>query len=103
MQPEFWHARWQRGEIGWHDEQINVHLQALWPGLGLTAETRVFVPLCGKSRDLLWLASRGHRVLGVEISEIGVQAFFDLSEASPMLGEAEKGALLFRLAAQVRV
>jgi thiopurine S-methyltransferase len=83
MQPDFWHARWQRGETGWHEGQINVHLQELWPGLGLDPATRVFVPLCGKSRDLLWLAGRGHRVIGVEIAEVGVQAFFDENGLRP--------------------
>ncbi|AGA89687.1 thiopurine S-methyltransferase, Se/Te detoxification family [Thioflavicoccus mobilis 8321] len=87
MQPDFWHARWQRGETGWHEEQINVHLQQLWPRLGLAAETRVFVPLCGKSRDLLWLAGRGHRVLGVELSEIAVQAFFDEQGLRPKIDD----------------
>jgi thiopurine S-methyltransferase len=36
----------------------------------------VFVPLCGKSRDLLWLRAQGHTVLGVEISPIAVRDFF---------------------------
>ena len=29
----------------------------------------VFVPLCGKSRDMLWLAEQGHPVLGIELSQ----------------------------------
>jgi thiopurine S-methyltransferase len=76
MTPEFWLDRWRHGETGWHLPEINVHLQGFWPGLGLAPETLVFVPLCGKTLDLLWLASRGHGVVGVEISEVGVTEFF---------------------------
>lgn len=76
MDPEFWLERWQRGETGWHLDEINRHLLTYWPQLGVPAGTRVLVPLCGKALDLLWLASRGDRVLGVELSELAVTTFF---------------------------
>ena len=38
--------------------------------------SRVFVPLCGKSLDLLWLRERGHAVVGVELSPVAVEALF---------------------------
>lgn len=76
MNPEFWHDRWQRGEIGWHRETINTRLLDFWPQLGVDPGSRVLVPLCGKSRDMLWLAGEGYRVLGVELSPIAVEAFF---------------------------
>jgi thiopurine S-methyltransferase len=75
MTPEFWHQRWQRGEIGWHSDEINRHLAEHWPRLGAAPGSRVLVPLCGKSLDLLWLAAQGHRVLGVEISPLAVEDF----------------------------
>ena len=75
MDSSFWQRRWQRGEIGWHQDEINRHLAEHWPQLGVPATTRVFVPLCGKARDLLWLAAQGHRVLGVEISDLAAEAF----------------------------
>ena len=37
----------------------------------------MLVPLCGKTVDLLWLASRGLEVTGVEVSDIAVRAFFE--------------------------
>lgn len=83
MNPEFWHARWRQGEIGWHQDEINVHLHAHWARLGFDAESRVFVPLCGKTLDLLWLAGQGHRVLGVEISALAVDAFFAENGLTP--------------------
>lgn len=76
MTPDFWHDRWQRGETGWHLDEINLHLQAHWPRLGVAPRRGVLVPLCGKSMDLLWLASQGYRVLGVELSPIAVEALF---------------------------
>ena len=36
----------------------------------------MLVPLCGKSVDLWWLAERGHQVVGVELAEQAVCAFF---------------------------
>ncbi|EXF43869.1 thiopurine s-methyltransferase [Pseudomonas sp. BAY1663] len=36
----------------------------------------MLVPLCGKSLDLAWLAGQGFNVLGVELSEKAVEAFF---------------------------
>lgn len=38
--------------------------------------SEVFVPLCGKSLDMVWLRSQGNHVLGVELSSIAVQDFF---------------------------
>ncbi len=76
MEPEFWHQRWQQGEIGFHLERPNPRLLAHWPAIDLPAGARVLVPLCGKSRDLAWLAERGHEVIGVELSPIAVEDFF---------------------------
>jgi thiopurine S-methyltransferase len=85
MTPEFWHQRWQRGEIGWHSEVFNRHLTDHWPSLGIGAEASVLVPLCGKTLDMLWLAGRGHRVLGVELSPIAAEAFFRDNGLTPQV------------------
>jgi len=87
MHPDFWHERWQRGEIGWHRDDINVHLQEHWHRVGAEPGTQVLVPLCGKTRDLLWLAAQGHPVLGVEISAIAVEAFFSDNALSPAVND----------------
>ena len=83
MDREFWLERWQRSEIGFHQQEINAHLQDYWAHLDLPADSRVFVPLCGKSRDLLWLRARGHTVLGVELSSIAVRDFFAENALTP--------------------
>lgn len=76
MQEAFWQTRWQRNQIGFHAEKVNVFLQRHWPMLAAPAEARVLVPLCGKSLDITWLAERGHRVIGVELTQTAVEAFF---------------------------
>lgn len=83
MQPEFWHSRWETQQIGFHQATINPRLQAFWHTLALPAGSRAFVPLCGKSRDMLWLLEQGHRVLGVELSPIAVEAFFTENNLNP--------------------
>ncbi len=50
-------------------------LRRHWPRL--MRGSRVLVPLCGKTVDMLWLARQGLDVTGVEISEIAVREFFD--------------------------
>lgn len=74
---ELWQQCWRDSETeDFHQHAVNANLIKFWPGLGLSASDRVFVPLCGKSLDLLWLASQGHPVVGVELSPIAVGAFF---------------------------
>ena len=76
MDERFWRERWENNQIGFHEGRVNAHLEAWWPELGLAPSARVFVPLCGKAVDLLWLRACGHEVLGVEISDIAVRDFF---------------------------
>lgn len=87
MNQDFWHQRWLKGETGWHQGDINPHLQAYWPPPGVMPGARVLAPLCGKSRDLLWLAGEGYRVLGVEISPLGVEAFFTENGLTPTISD----------------
>jgi thiopurine S-methyltransferase len=75
LQPEFWHDRWRTGQIGFHQSAVDRHLKRYWPDLGLADNGRVFVPLCGKSLDLLWLCEQGHSVTGVEISTVALESF----------------------------
>jgi thiopurine S-methyltransferase len=76
MQPDFWHDRWRTGQIAFHQTTVDSSLERLWPRLALGQGCRVFVPLAGKSLDLLWLEGQGHSVVGVELSAKAVDAFF---------------------------
>lgn len=83
MHEDFWQERWARNEIGFHLREVNPYLQRHWPDLGLVAGAQVLVPLCGKSLDMAWLAGQGYRVLGVELAESAVIAFFAEQELTP--------------------
>lgn len=72
MQVDFWHDKWTRNEIGFHLPEVNPELVRHWPSLGVSR--RVLVPLCGKTLDIGWLVSQGHRVVGVELSELALDA-----------------------------
>lgn len=71
---EDWIGRWENGRTGWHEAGGNAGLRNYWPSD--IAGNRVLVPLCGKSADLLWLARRGHEVVGVELAKKAVLEFF---------------------------
>lgn len=72
---EFWLQRWREGRIGWHEVDGSALLKRYWPRL--VRGSRVLVPFCGKSVDLLWLAAQGLDVVGVEVSELAVRSLFD--------------------------
>lgn len=76
MDPDFWHSRWHEGRIGFHQDRPTPLLVEHWSSLGVAPGRRVFVPLCGKSLDMAWLASQGLQVLGVELSPLAVEQFF---------------------------
>ena len=69
---EPWIERWQEGRIGWHQADGNTSLKRHWRA----TRRRVLVPLCGKTPDMKWLADRGNRVYGVELSALAIEAFF---------------------------
>jgi thiopurine S-methyltransferase len=75
VQPDFWLQRWRAAQIGFHQMAVDRHLKAYWPLLKLPLDSPVFVPLCGKSLDLMWLRERGHSVTGVELSPVALESF----------------------------
>ncbi len=76
MENDFWHERWEKNEIGFHKSEFHPFLQQYWPSLHIQQDSGVFVPLCGKSRDLLWLREQGLDVIGVELSQLAIEDFF---------------------------
>ena len=91
MHPEFWHQRWADKQIGFHPAAPTPLLLKHWPSLGVPAGAQVFVPLAGKSLDMAWLASQGHRVLGVELSQRAVDEFFAEHGLRPAVRESKYG------------
>ena len=91
MEADFWHQRWHDNRIGFHQQATSPMLAAHWDAAGVAPDARVFVPLCGKSLDMAWLAARGHAILGVELSPIAVEAFFDGLRLTPEVRQSRYG------------
>ncbi|QNB08942.1 thiopurine S-methyltransferase [Herbaspirillum frisingense] len=91
MEAQFWLERWREGRTHFHQERVTPLLQKYWPQLALPAGSTVLVPLCGKSLDMLWLAHQGHRVLGVELSELAITQFFSENQLTPAIHESAQG------------
>ena len=81
MKIDFWLDRWDNDKLGFHQDKVNPYLSYFYgekgPGVELRDKLKVFVPLCGKSKDLLWLAQNGYEVFGVECSDRAVKSFFE--------------------------
>jgi thiopurine S-methyltransferase len=91
MEPTFWQQRWREGRIGFHQDRVTPLLEQYWDAIDLAPGACVFVPLAGKTLDMLWLAARGHRVLGVELSPIAVEQFFSEHQLSPARSTSRYG------------
>ena len=76
MEQTFWLEHWAANKIGFHRTETNPLLQRHWAAMDIDPAGRVFVPLCGKSLDMAWLAEIGHDVIGVELSPLAIQDFF---------------------------
>ncbi|MEL6869590.1 MAG: thiopurine S-methyltransferase [Pseudomonadota bacterium] len=85
MKAEFWHEKWQRKQIGFHNEAVHPLLVAHLSELRLVEGGRVFLPLCGKTRDIAWLLAQRYRVVGVELSEIAVTELFAELDLAPSI------------------
>jgi thiopurine S-methyltransferase len=85
MEPDRWLRSWEEGRIGFHRGAVEPALIEHWPTLDLPDAARVLVPLCGKTHDLIWLAERGHEVVGVELSPLACEAFFDEHGLAPTI------------------
>lgn len=75
MDASFWHRCWENNTIGFHQDTVHPFLTDVLADKLVSSDDRVFVPLCGKSLDMFWLAER-LEVVGSEISEIACRDFF---------------------------
>ena len=83
MDPDFWHRRWQKNEIGFHESEGNGLLKDYFEQWALPSNARIFVPLCGKTKDIAWFLSKGVSVVAVELNETAVIALFNELEVTP--------------------
>lgn len=93
MDQSFWHQRWAKNEIAFHESEANPLLVKHVHELSLGKGSRVFVPLCGKTLDISWLLSNGYRVAGAELSQIAIEQLFmerGLQPEISTVGEVEQ-------------
>jgi thiopurine S-methyltransferase len=86
---ENWLQRWRDENIGWHHVEFNPHLLNHWHALHMPQGSLVLAPLCGKSRDMAWLAEQGYRIRGVELSPLAVESFFEENRLEPVVTRVE--------------
>jgi thiopurine S-methyltransferase len=91
MNPDFWHQRWHDNQIGFHQAAPTPLLLKHWPSLDVPTGAKVFVPLAGKSLDMLWFASHGYKVLGVELSKLAIEQFFAEHDLQPEIDARSDG------------
>jgi len=90
MDHDFWIQRWQNNRLGWHLPEVHPLLVKFFPRFSLTSGDSVFVPLCGRSQDMVWLAEQGMQVIGNEISPIAIEGFFATQQLQPVRAESGK-------------
>lgn len=84
---EFWHQRWQNNQIGFHEKDVNPLLTEHLDSLGMQPGQRIFVPLCGKTRDIGWLLGSDLQVVGVELSDLAIQQLFAELDVMPEVSQ----------------
>lgn len=81
-----WQRRWREGESTWHNNKnIDPYLAKNGATMFEDSWKRVFVPLCGKSLEMLWLYKEGHSVVGAEIAEQPVAELFQENNIDHMV------------------
>lgn len=85
MEHEFWHDKWHRNEIGFHNSEAHPLLVKYLDELKLAEGGRIFLPLCGKTLDIAYLLAQGYRVAGAELSELAIQQLFEQLGVEPRI------------------
>lgn len=81
MKEPFWHKCWEKDHIGFHQDDFHPLLVKHFGLWALESRQKIFVPLCGKSFDMHYLA-QSHQILGSELSEIACKDFFNEAKLS---------------------
>lgn len=93
MKLDFWHERWDKNQIGFHQSDFNRYMLKYLEHLGVSPGANILVPLCGKSLDMIWLANQGLHVTGIEISPVAVKTFFRENKLGYQVLEIPEGRL----------
>ena len=85
-----WIDRWENNKIGWHAEQVNRHLIRYLDRFEILTGESIFVPLCGKTNDMLFLLEKNLKVIGVEMSNIAIKQFFSENQVDYVVSQIDK-------------
>lgn len=77
MELSYWQSKWRKGKTGFHMNEGYAGLKEHWNSVQIKDNAIVLVPLCGKTKDLLFLSQQCRRVIGVEVSELAVREFIE--------------------------
>ena len=96
MEHSFWHSKWQKNEIGFHEPEGNALLVKyssflIGDNSPSSSSSRIFVPLCGKTRDIGWLLAQGCEVVGAELSEVAITQLFEELGVEPTISTSTNG------------
>ncbi|MES2638479.1 MAG: thiopurine S-methyltransferase [Myxococcota bacterium] len=83
MDPKYWLTAWEEGRTAFHSESVHPSLTTYQGSFLGGGAHRVLVPLCGKTVDLAWMISRGHEVVGIELSEKAIVALHEREGREP--------------------
>lgn len=88
MDANYWYERWATKRTGWHQDKPNDLLLKHLPKLSLPKSAHIFIPLCGKTKDIAWLLSEGYAVSGAELDESAVVELFSELGVQPTIEQA---------------
>lgn len=90
MEAQFWNSRWTNNQLGWHYNEANPLLVDNFKRLDLPKNSRVFVPLCGKTVDIHWLLANGYKVVGAELNKSAIEQLFSELSLTPTITHLSK-------------
>jgi len=76
VKQQFWLDCWTNTRLGFHQDELQPLMVEHFPNLVNATDNRIFVPLCGKTADMLFFAER-FKVIGNELSGIACHDFFE--------------------------
>ena len=87
MNKNFWLSKWEQNEIAFHQSKPNPVLTNNIEKLALKDDSRIFIPLCGKTLDIDWLLAKGYKVVGCELIEKAIQQLFEELDVTPQISD----------------
>jgi thiopurine S-methyltransferase len=78
-----WQQKWESDTPKWHKDHVHEMLQKHYDYLsGGMSSCSIYVPMCGKTLDMKWLAELGHNVVGCDVIEKSAELFYNENNIS---------------------